>query len=82
VASILIRKLDKFTIVRLCACAAQHGRSVEEEAHEILKAGLTKEKGGQRNLVDSILRRFAAIGGVELPNVRREAVQRPPNFAG
>lgn len=79
-ASILIRQLDKFTIGRLRARAAHHGRSVEEEAREILKVGLAREKGGQRNLVDSILRRFAGIGGVELPDVRREALRRPPIF--
>jgi plasmid stability protein len=79
-ATILIRQLDEPTKARLRLQAARHGRSMEQEAREILRVALTKEETGQRNLADSIRRRFAAIGGVELPALRREPLRRPPNF--
>ena len=39
-AAITIRKLDEATKVRLRVRAAQHGRSMEEEAREILRLSL------------------------------------------
>ena len=78
--TILIRQLDEPTKARLRVRAARHGRSMEQEAREILRMALTKEETGQRNLAESVRRRFAAIGGVELPHLRREPLRRPPNF--
>ena len=79
-ARILIRQLDEPIKARLRMRAARHGRSMEQEAREILRMVLTKEEAGQRNLADSIRCRFAAVGGVELPDVRREPLRRPSNF--
>jgi plasmid stability protein len=48
------------------AAAAQHGRSVEEEAREILRAALVKRGLAGSSLVASIRSRIEPLGGVEL----------------
>ncbi len=53
---------------------------MEEEAREILKNALNKSASPQVDLATSIRRRFAAMGGVELPIPAREAIRRPPDF--
>ena len=80
-ASITVRRLDADTKARLRVRAAHRGRSMEEEARDILKTALTNEKTGQRNLVESIRARFAALGGVDLSDVPREVMRRPPRLA-
>jgi plasmid stability protein len=79
-ASITIRRLADATKERLRVRASRHGRSMEEEAREILKVALTEKGTGERNLAESIRRRFAAVGGVELPDLPRESLRRPPDF--
>jgi len=79
-ASLVIRKLDDRTKSRLRVCAAQHGRSMEEEAREILRSALTNTKVKQENLADAIRRRFAPFGGIDLPAVERDEPRRPPEF--
>jgi plasmid stability protein len=54
---------------------------MEEEAREILKAGLATEQAASSNLAESIRRHIAPIGGVELPVRKREMARRPPDFA-
>jgi plasmid stability protein len=76
-ASITIRKLDEAVKSRLRIRAARHGRSMEEEAREILRAGLDEKVGQPLNLVDSIRRRFAPLGGIELEIPKRQPVRRP-----
>ena len=44
-ASIVIRRLDDSVKARLRLRAAEHGRSMEEEAREILKSALTPLPG-------------------------------------
>lgn len=79
-ASIVIRQLDESTKVRLKARAVRHGRSMEEEARAILKSALAEHKTTGGNLGEAIHRRFAAVGGVELPEIPREPIRRPPDF--
>jgi antitoxin FitA len=79
-AAITIRRLDESTKIRLRMRAAGHGRSMEEEAREILKMALTTEGAGRSNLAKSIRRRFAALGGVDLPDLPRERMRQPPQF--
>lgn len=79
-ASITIRRLQESLKGRLRVRAAHHGRSMEEEAREILKAALSNETSGRRNLAESIRGRFAGLGGVELPEVPREPMRRPPKL--
>jgi antitoxin FitA len=54
---------------------------MEEEARQILKAGLTGEPARRPNLAESIRRRIAPVGGVELSLPLREPVRRPPKLA-
>jgi plasmid stability protein len=54
---------------------------MEEEAREILKAGLTAKRLPRLNLAESIRRHVAPLGGLELALPPREAVRRPPKLA-
>ena len=80
-ASITIRRLDEGVKVRLRVRAARHGRSMEEEAREILKVELAAQPAAGPNLAQSIRRRFASLGGVELQLPARQFVRRPPRLA-
>lgn len=79
-ASITIRRLDEAVKANLRIRAATHGRSMEEEAREILKAGLTPKPATTLDLAQSIRRHFARLGGVELGLPAREPVRRPPKL--
>ncbi len=79
-STILIRQLDDATKERLRVRAAQHRRSMEAEAREILKATLTRPARSRRSLADRIHARFAALGGFELPEIPREAMRQAPSF--
>jgi plasmid stability protein len=80
-ASITIRRLDDAVKTKLRLRAAGHGRSMEEEAREILKAGLTAKRLPRLNLAESIRRHVEPLGGVEFALPPREAVRRPPKLA-
>jgi len=80
-ATVLIRRLDDATKARLRIRAAQHGRSMEEEAREILKQAVATLDVNQPNLSEAIRRRFKGIGGVELQELPREPVRNPPDFS-
>jgi len=81
-ASITIRRLDDALKVRLRVRAARHGRSMEEEAREILRSSLSPESTPHLNLADSIRRHIAPFGGVELAIPPRKSSRRPPDFGG
>jgi antitoxin FitA len=78
--SITVRRLDENTKARLRIRAARHGKSMEEEVREILRMAVSDDRSGEGNLAESIRRRFAAVGGVDLPVLRREPLRRPPKF--
>jgi plasmid stability protein len=80
-ASITIRKLDEKTKARLRVRAARHGRSMEEEARTLLRAGLADEEAPVGNLAQAIRARFRRLGGVELRVPAREAIREPPKPA-
>jgi plasmid stability protein len=79
-ASITIRRLDDVVKMKLRLRAASHGRSMEEEARAILKAGLQAKYLPRLNLAESIRRYVEPFGGVELAIPPREAVRRPPRL--
>lgn len=79
-ASITIRRLDEAVKTRLRIRAAQHGRSMEAEARELLSAALKNEPKRPLNLAEAIRRRFAPLGGVELKLPPREPMREPPDF--
>ena len=53
---------------------------MEEEAREILSVALAGKGVTEPNLGESIRRRFAALGGVELADLPREPMREPPSF--
>jgi antitoxin FitA len=78
-ASITIRNLDDELKRRLRIRAAEHGRSMEEEAREILRQAIG-QRAIPKNLGEAIHRRFAALGGVELELPPREPMPEPPHL--
>ena len=78
-ASITIRNLDDDTKTALRVQAANNGRSMEEEARQILKTAVSKPDNRVK-LGDSIHRRFAAFGGFDLDLPEREPMHEPPRF--
>jgi plasmid stability protein len=78
-ATLTIRRLDEKTKTRLRVRAAHHGRSMEEEAREILRSALVTQPN--LNLADIVRRRFAPLGGVELELPPRDPIRKPPDFA-
>lgn len=80
-ATVLIRRIDEKTKKRLRMRAAANGHSMEEEARAILKTALNQsEKREELNLFDAIRRRIEPLGGVTLPDIRREPMRDPPDF--
>jgi plasmid stability protein len=79
-ASITIRNLDEPLKSRLRIQAAIHGRSMEEEARDILRAALNQQPKRPGNLAAAIRARFAPLGGVELPELPREPMREPLGF--
>ena len=77
-ASITIRRLDEATKHRLRLRAAQHKRSMEDEARHILRATLADEATPSGNLAEAIRRRFAPLGGIDLRLPPREPMRVPP----
>jgi antitoxin FitA len=80
-ASITISGLDEAVEEKLRVRAARRGRSVEDEAREILEIEVaSNEQPG--NLGDSIRALFEPLGGFELPEYpgRKAPPQEPPSF--
>ncbi len=76
-----IRNLDDQLKKRLRIRAASRGRSMEEEAREILRAALSAEPNQNRhNLADRIRSRIEKVGGVELDIPGREPIREPIDF--
>jgi len=78
--TLTIRRLDEKTKAGLRMQAAKHGRSMEEEAREILRSSLRVLESEQCDLAESIRRRFAPFHCVELSIPTREAIRKPPTF--
>jgi len=79
-AVMTIRNIDDEIKRRLRVRAAMHGKSMEDEARDILRSALSTEVPRPRNLGQAIHARFAALGGVDLPELPREVVRRPVDF--
>jgi antitoxin FitA len=65
-ASITIRKLPENTKRRLRIRAARNGRSMEQEARELLEKGLADGDAEPKDIGEAIRKRFAPLGGVDL----------------
>jgi len=79
-ASITIRNLDEKIKARLRIQAAGHGRSMEDEARDILRTALARKRPHPPRLAAAIRARFAPLGGVELPHPTRQPMRQPPEF--
>lgn len=75
-ANITIRNLEDATKRKLKIRAAMNGRSMEQEAREILKAALARTPK-KANLAERIREIFSPLGGVELERLPREAIREP-----
>ncbi|MBS1887191.1 MAG: plasmid stabilization protein [Actinobacteria bacterium] len=73
-----VRNLDDDLKTRLRVRAAQHGRSMEAEAREILRASLSDHQGG--NVGTWIYERFAGLGLDELELPPRTELTRVPDL--
>ena len=71
-ASITIRKLPETTKRRLRIRAARNGRSMEQEARELLETALACPDPQPENLGEAIRKLFAPLGGVNLQIPKRE----------
>jgi len=80
VATITIGNLDDRLKARLHIRAAHYGRSMEDEARDIIRTALAAENDGSRGLVQSIRSRLAPLGGVELDVPAREPMREPPDL--
>ena len=76
-ANITIRNLEEVTKRKLRIRAAMNGRSMEQEAREILKSTLSHAPKKQANLAERIREIFSPLGGVELERLPREPIRDP-----
>ena len=79
-ASITVRNLEEGLKRRLRVRAAENGKSMEQEARDILRDALYAERPTGEDLVSSIRARFVPLGGVELELPPREPMREPPTF--
>ena len=77
---ITIHDLEHDISQRLQIRATAHGRSIEEEIRQILRESLASESGDESNLAERLRRRFQPLGGVELPELKREPIREPLDF--
>ena len=81
-ATLTIRDLDDSLKLGLRTRAARHGRSMEEEARQILRQVLQGDTAApQQDLASRIRARMAAVDGVELQIAPREPVREPPDLS-
>lgn len=77
-AAMRIRHLDEALKRRLRIQAAVHGRSMEDEARDILWVALTSDDAEAGSLYEAIRRRIEPLGGVELDVPQRGSVSSMP----
>jgi plasmid stability protein len=81
-AQLLVRNLDDDVKAKLRVRAAEHGRSMEEEARAILRQAVEARKQSSRGLGTEIAALFKGVGlrdGEESPEMRGHPI-KPWNF--
>lgn len=76
-AIMMICNIDQGLEYRLRKLAAIHGRSMEDEAREILRAALPVEAGNSADIVRAIRRRVEAVGGIDIDLPARDTMLDP-----
>jgi plasmid stability protein len=79
-ASITVPNLNEGLERLLRNRAAENGRSMEQEARDILRAALDEDAAPVRNLGTAIHELFRPLGGVDLEIPPREPMREPPQF--
>lgn len=81
-ANITIPDIDDDMRQRLKQRAAQHGRSMQAEARDILRDALSSEPSAAvpGNLAEAIRAIVEPLGGFELEPFPRQPVREPPTF--
>ena len=79
-ASITVRNLDEELKRRLRIRAAENGRSMQQEARDILRAALDEDAAPSKNLGTAIHELFKPFGGVELEILPREPMREHLRF--
>ncbi len=79
-ASITVRNLDEGLKRRLRIRAAENGRSMEQEARDILHAALDEDTAPPKSLGTALHELFKPLGGVELELRPREPMREFPDF--
>jgi antitoxin FitA len=75
-AQILVRKIEESVKERIRKRARQHGRSMEEEARDILRSAVAVAKKPEEGLGTRIRKRFEGIGLDEpIPELRGSLVK-------
>ena len=83
-ASLLIRNVDPVLHARLKARAAEHRRSLEEEARELLRAGVARQEAEPgETLIELAQRLFGPEHGIEfeIPPRGTAPASLPPDFS-
>ena len=80
-ASITIRNLHDDVKTRLRVRAAEHSRSMEEEARIILREAVSDKQAAPRDLAKFTRECFSPLGGVELDLPPRGPMREPPDFS-
>ena len=79
-ANLLIRNVDPALHAVLKARAAEHGRTLEEEARALIRIALSTNR--PLNLATLARSIFEPLGGLDLPDMPREKPRDPPDFSG
>ena len=79
-ANITIRNLDEDVKIQLRVRAAEHNRSMEEEARIILRDAVNSGRTDPRDLAKFTRECFAPLGGVELELPSCGPMREPPDF--
>ena len=79
-ATITVRNLEEGLKRRLRIRAAEHGKSMEEEVRDILRAALEQEPSTGKDIVSIIRAHVEPLGGIELELPPREPIREPPRF--
>lgn len=79
-STMTIRDLDDQIKRRLRIRAAQHGRSMEDEARDILRSSLCTDVTETGTLVRSIRTRIEPLGGIDLRLPARRPIRTPPSI--
>jgi len=79
-AAMTIRNIDEQLKAKLRIQAAIHGRSMEDEARDILRAALSAQPARTDSLIEAIQKRVEPLGGIEIELPVREPIREAPNL--